>query len=142
LQTFTEECKMWPKFICTHFFCSQLNFSRFYLKNTKLFNVVWCEGLQFLNLNRLKLIDLPHRYNNTARLNLKIDIFQVNNEYTLSSSLEYSFFTWNLSIFRPYLAVFSHWIYTTPLWQNLLTFRSKIIFFLPPLHGGTFVYGH
>jgi hypothetical protein len=27
---------------------------------------------------------------------------------TLSSSLEYSFFTWNLSTFRPYLAVFSH----------------------------------
>jgi hypothetical protein len=35
-----------------------------------------------LNLNRLKLIDLPHRYNNTARLNLKIDRFQVNNEYS------------------------------------------------------------
>ena len=49
---------------------------------------------------------------------------------TLSSSLEYSFFTWNLSIFRPYLAVFSHWIYTTPLWQNLLTFRSTIVFLL------------
>ena len=49
---------------------------------------------------------------------------------TLSSSLEYSFFTWNLSIFRLYLAVFSHLIYTTPLWQNLLTFRSTIIFLL------------
>jgi hypothetical protein len=49
---------------------------------------------------------------------------------TLSSSLEYSFFTWNLSIFRLYLAVFSHWIYTTPLWQNLQTFRSTIIFLL------------
>jgi hypothetical protein len=49
---------------------------------------------------------------------------------TRSSSLEYSFFTWNLSIFRPYLAVFSHWIYTTPLWQNLLTFRSTIVFLL------------
>jgi hypothetical protein len=34
------------------------------------------------------------------------------------------------SIFIPYLAVFSHWIYTTPLWQNLLTFRSTIIFCL------------
>jgi hypothetical protein len=61
---------------------SQLNFSRFYLKNIKLLNVVWCEGLQFLNLNRLKLIDLPNRYNNTATLNLKIDRFQVNNEYS------------------------------------------------------------
>jgi hypothetical protein len=49
---------------------------------------------------------------------------------TLSSSLEYSFFTWNPSIFRPYLAVFSHWIYTTPLWQNLVTFRSTIVFLL------------
>ena len=49
---------------------------------------------------------------------------------TLSSSLEYSFFTWNLSIFRPYLVVFSHWIYSTPLWQNLLTFRSTIVFLL------------
>ena len=48
----------------------------------------------------------------------------------LSSSLEYSFFIWNLSIFRPYLAVFSHWIYTIPLWQNLLTFRSTIVFLL------------
>ena len=36
---------------------------------------------KFLNLNRLKLIDLPNRYN-TARLNLKIDRFQVNNEYS------------------------------------------------------------
>jgi hypothetical protein len=35
-----------------------------------------------------------------------------------------------LSIFRPYLAVFSRWIYTTPLWQNLLTFRSTIVFCL------------
>jgi hypothetical protein len=26
------------------------------------------------------------------------------------------------------IAVFSHWIYTTPLWQNLLTFRSTIVF--------------
>ena len=49
---------------------------------------------------------------------------------TLSSSLEYLFFTWNLSIFTPYLAVFSHWIYSTPLWQNLLTFRSTIVFLL------------
>jgi hypothetical protein len=27
-------------------------------------------------------IKLPNRYNNTARLNLKIDRFQVNNEYS------------------------------------------------------------
>jgi hypothetical protein len=40
------------------------------------------QGLQFLNLNRLKLIDLPNRYNNIARLNLEIDRFQVNNEYS------------------------------------------------------------
>jgi hypothetical protein len=30
----------------------------------------------------MKLIDLPNRYNNTARLNLKINRFQVNNEYS------------------------------------------------------------
>jgi hypothetical protein len=48
------------------------------------------------------------QWNYTARLNLKIDRFQVRFFPTLSSSLEYSFFTWNLSIFRPYLAVFSH----------------------------------
>jgi hypothetical protein len=45
-------------------------------------------------------------------------------------SLEYSLFTWNLSIFRHYLAVFSHWIYSTPLWQNLLTLRSTVVFCL------------
>jgi hypothetical protein len=37
-------------------------------------------------------------------------------------SLEYSLFTWNLSIFRFNLAVL------LPLWQNLLTFRSMIVF--------------
>jgi hypothetical protein len=81
-----------------HFFGSQLNFSRFYLKNTKLFNVVWCEGLQFFNLNRLKLIDLPNRYNNTAGIFMCICSVRI-------PSLEYSLFTWNLSIFRFTLAV-------------------------------------
>ena len=62
-------------------------------------------------------------------LNIFYNLFYFRGYFpTLSSSLEYSFLTWNLSIFRPYLAVFSHWIYTTPLWQNLLTFRSTMGF--------------
>jgi hypothetical protein len=64
-------------------------------------------------------------------LNIFFNLFYFRGFFpTLSSSLEYSFFTWNLSIFRLYLAVFSHWIYTTPLWQNLLTLRSTIVYLL------------
>jgi hypothetical protein len=67
-----------------HFFRSQINLSRFYLKNTKLqCCLMWRFAIFKLKSVETYWFTQPiHNGSNTARLNLKIDRFQVNNEYS------------------------------------------------------------